>query len=483
MGEINMKKTRFAFILMVFMLLSAVITTHAAQQDLGEVTSLEDRSLIINSNKGSRESTKVTKINTDLGPIGTIFFPAIVGLMSDIHVDYIKGNGTGYFFPDNGISRAEAAVILYRLLDDMVPVSVSYMDVPTDSWYYDAAVQLGSLGIIRPIETTFQGSEQLTRGEFIRYLSCFFPLRTDVQQFSDVVSQDENAAAILSARAYGWLEGYGDGRVGPNDILKRCQAVALINRALGRSSDHTLVDNAHPALYLDVSPSDWYYYDVMEATVPHEYSDKWSSGETWSSWEPVNTGLPDDFRTNGFHLFDGWSFFYSDSTSDILRNCTEDSFTFDSQGHYTTGNSWLDAQIRGIILSKINMSMTQSDMLRTLYAHVRDDYKYLSWDLFPAGDTTFTEAATTQILSTGRGNCYCYASLFYYLSRWIGFDTKIYSGTAGFSNWLPHCWTEINGLIYDTQLEWRYVHRDNDLSYHWWFYGIQDGKGGWIYRK
>lgn len=47
----------------------------------------------------------------------------------------------------------------------------------------------------------------------------------------------------------------------------------------------------------------------------------------------------------------------------------------------------------------------------------------------------------------------------------------------------PHCWTEIDGLIYDTQLEWRYVYRDKDSSYYWWFCGIQDGKGGWIYRK
>lgn len=454
-----MRKFRFVVILSVLaMLLPAAITAHAARHSVDQTAASEDGGLTIAPSAG-------------------------VALVSDPHIAYISGNGTGYFQPDNGISRAEAAVILYRLLEAEVTVTVSYTDVPAGSWYYDAAVQLGSLGIIRPNETTFQGSVLLTRGEFLRYLACFFPLRTDAQQFFDVSPQDENAAAILSARAYGWLEGYGDGRVGPDDILTRYQAVALINRALGRSGDHTLADAGHPALYLDVSPSAWYYYDVTEAAVPHEYSDKRDDGETWASWEVVNTGLPDDFRTNGFHLFDGWSFFYSDDTHDILRSCTEDGFTFDAQGHYTTGDSWLDAQLRDIILSKTTASISQSDMLRALYAHVRDDYKYLSWDLFPTGDTSFIESAARQILSTGRGNCYCYASLFYYLSRWIGFDTKIYSGTAGFSQWLPHCWTEIDGLIYDTQLEWRYIYRDKDSSYYWWFCGIQDGKGGWIYRK
>lgn len=445
-----MRKARFSIVLLVFtMLLPAVLAANAARQ---------------------------TAEQTALPSAG-------VRLVTGEHISYIRGNGAGCFLPDHGISRAEAAVILYQLLDGKVPVTVSYTDVPAGCWYHDAAVQLGSLGVIRPDETTFQGGDRLTRGEFIRYLACFFPLRTDAEQFSDVAPQDINGAAILSARAYGWLNGYGDGRVGPNDILSRGQAVALMNRALGRSGDQALADSARPALYLDVSPSAWYYYDVMEATVPHEYSDRWNGGETWTSWETVNSGLPDDFRTDGFHLFNGWSYFYSDSTNDILRGCAKDGFTFDAQGHYTTGDGWLDAQLRSIILSETDPSMSRPDMLRALYAHVRDNYKYLAWNLFPAGDTGFTESAARQILSTGRGNCYCYASLFYYLSRWAGYDTKIYSGTAGFSEWPPHCWTEIDGLIYDTQLEWRYVHRDNNSGYYWWFYGIRNGKGGWIYRK
>ena len=54
------------------------------------------------------------------------------------------------------------------------------------------------------------------------------------------------------------------------------------------------------------------------------------------------------------------------------------------------------------------------------------------------------------------GNCYSWASVFMYLTRWIGFDTRCQSGTTGKSN-NAHGWTEINFngelFIFDPEME------------------------------
>ncbi len=403
-------------------------------------------------------------------------------LITEQHISYIQGKGNGVFAPDAYVSRSEAAQMLYRLLAERVPVTVSYTDVPEGVWYRDAALELGSLGVIRPDEAAFQGSDVITRGEFIRYVAAFFPLRADASPFPDVDPGDENAAALLSARAYGWLLGYPDGTVGPDRPLARSETVAILNRALGRTGDRAAIDANRPALYLDVAPGRWYYSEVMEATVPHRHA-AGENGETWISWEEANTGLPAGFRAEGAHLIDGWSYYYDSAAKDILRGTVKNGFTAGADGRFTTGDSWMDGQLRQIVLTYTDPSMARPDMLRALYAYVRDSYTYLNRAHYPAGVTYFTQDAARIMLQTGKGNCYCFASVFWYLSRWIGYDTQIFSGAVLGGE---HCWTEIDGLIYDTQLEWRYYHNYHGKygdRYLWAFYGLADTTDAWRYRK
>ena len=58
------------------------------------------------------------------------------------------------------------------------------------------------------------------------------------------------------------------------------------------------------------------------------------------------------------------------------------------------------------------------------------------------------------MLSTKRGNCYNYASVFWALARGLGYDAKAYSGSISQQ---PHGWVEIDfdGVTYlfDPELE------------------------------
>ena len=403
-----------------------------------------------------------------------------VTLISDEHIAYIKGIGSGLFSPDSYITRGEAAVILCRLLSDTVPVTVSYTDVPENSWYTEAAEQLGSLGVIRPNENTFHSEEIISRGEFVSYIASFFPVRTDAEQFPDVRPDHSYGDAILSGRAWGWLMGLPDGNFGPEDVIHRSEAVAIINRALGRTGDQADIAANRPAFFLDVPVSEWYYNDVMEATVPHTFTVNEADAETWTSFTPTDTGLPADFLTEGFHLHQGWCYYYSADAEDILRSCTVSGYTYDADGHFTTGDAWVDQQLREIVLSQITPGVTREKMLERFFAYCRDNYKYLKWNLYETGDTSFTLDAARQMLSTGRGNCYCYASVFWYLARWIGYDARIFSGTV-YGDY--HSWVEIDGYIYDPQLEWRFVHDRGNTWYLWHFYHLLDSSDSHLYRK
>ena len=403
-----------------------------------------------------------------------------VTLNTSDHIAYVTGDGTGHFNPGSNMTRSQIAVILYRLLSETAPVTVSYSDVPEDSWYADAAAQLGSLGVLRAGESTFRGNEYITRGEFAHCVSAFFPMRADTEQFSDVSPEYEFADDILSCKAYGWLTGYADGTFRPEQLIQRCEAVTLINRAMGRSGDEACIAENRPALFLDVPVDVWYYYDVMEVTVPHSFAEGADGTEVWTGFEEADTGLPEGFRTGGVHLYQGWSYRYSEEARDILRSCDESGFVYDANGHFTTGDSEVDQKLREIVLSRTDPDMTGDEMLRAVFAYCRDTYRYLKWNLYPAGDTSFMLAAAQRMLSTGRGNCYCYASVFWYLARWFGYDAEIFSGAVLGST---HCWVEIDGYIYDTQLEWRYVHDWGRSRYLWTFYHLQDTRDTYRYRK
>ena len=403
--------------------------------------------------------------------------PAGVTLVTDSHVPFAYGDGAELpaFRPWREITRAQAAQMLLRLLPEDVPSDAAYTDVPADAWYARAAGTMGALGVMRPGEAEFLPEELVTRGEFVRYVASFFPLRQDAELFTDVPEDDPDAPYIRSARAAGWARGKEDGTFHPEENVTRAEAAVLLNRALGREADRDYIDTVHPAFYVDVSPSHWFYYDVMEASVAHEHGD---DPERWTGHTPRES-VPAD----GFHLVDGWLYCYDSQRGDILRSESRGNFPFDAAGRFTSGSAELDAKLHAIVVSKTSSTMSQEEMLRALYLYPRDSFPSLRRPAYAFGAADFMQEDALRILNTGYGNCYCYASLLWYLTRWIGYDSVIYSGTVG-SNRAPHSWVEIafdgRYYIFDSELEMAYRRKkrfDIDL------YKFYDYDNRWQYRR
>ena len=385
-------------------------------------------------------------------------------LTADSHSAYVKGSGgkMGDFSPEDSLTRGQIAQILLRLLPADLPSTAVYSDVPADAWYAKAAGVLGGLGVIRPGEDTFLPEEEVTRGELIRYIACFFPFREDAEAFTDVPDSHLDAPYILSARANGWLKGYSDGTVRPDQPITRAEAVTMLNRALDRKADKAYIDRVRPTFYLDVPVGSWYYYDVMEASVAHVHLSVGEDGkELWR--EHTGGHRPEE----GFHLVDGWSYYYDSTLGDIVRGGDVGTFTFDEQGHYTTGSAELDGLLREAVLAHTNKDMTREEMLRALYNYSRDDFRYLKRPTYDFGATGFMQADALEMMKTHRGNCYSFASVFYYLARWIGYDAVTYSGTLGRTS-QPHSWVEIEfdgtWYVFDPELENAYRTKYNNYN-------------------
>ncbi len=406
--------------------------------------------------------------------------PAGVSLITVSHPAYLLGSSGAFpsFHPTRQVTRAEAAQMLYRLLPPSAPVSsASYADVPEGAFYADAVKTLAALGVLEAQDGKLDTGRAVTRGEFTRYIASFFPLRTDGTLFPDVPEDDPNAPFIRSAQAYGWAQGGSDGLFHPDETINRAAAVVLLNRALGRAADQAYIAQNHPAFYVDVAPSSWYYYDVMEATVGHQHT---TSGgvELWTSHTP-RAETPKD----GFQLVDGWLYCYDSARGDLVRDASVRNHNFNSFGRFTTGNNDLDSWLHKIVLAHTDPSQTQEEMLRAVYLYTRDSFTYLRRPPYEFGVYDYMETDALRILETGYGNCYCYAALLWYLTRWIGYESVIYNGTVGVRK-SPHSWVEINmngkNYIFDAELEMAYRRKKRfDVK----LYKFYDAGNSWNYRR
>ena len=204
-------------------------------------------------------------------------------LITDEHPAYIKGFSDGTFRPVSNVTRAQTAMMFYRLLKDRnIEKSVSFNDMNGDEWYAEAVYALSSLGIIQGYsDGSFRGNDNITRAAFTAIATRFAKSNATVSYdsygdaFSDVPETHWARDTIARASSYGWVGGYADGTFHPADFITRAAVTAIINRMLGRSADEAYVAANKDALkqFSDVqTPEAWYYYNVAEAANEHSFT-------------------------------------------------------------------------------------------------------------------------------------------------------------------------------------------------------------------
>lgn len=212
------------------------------------------------------------------------------GLNGEEHKAYVTGYPDGTVRPNARITRAEVAVIFYRLLDEGVrdkagKAVAGFSDVEPGSWYAEAVKALAGLDILEGYEDgTFRGNRAVTRAEFAAIASRFSSREYAGEDLFTDISGHWARNSINRAASSGWIVGYSDGTFGPDKSITRAEAMSLINNVLLRMPEDADSLLASMKKWPDnMDPAKWYYLAVQEATNSHEYTRKADSvHEAWT---------------------------------------------------------------------------------------------------------------------------------------------------------------------------------------------------------
>ena len=363
------------------------------------------------------------------------------------HEPYMSIGDDQMFHPGETVSRAEAAELLYSILDTSLVGSGSFSDVPETADCYTAAATLKDLGVIEG--SRFHPDDPISLRELFEILVHFYSPSTSAYSFSMIPESDSSYKAFCLAMDRGWIR---DTSVSPDSDLTRAEAAHIFNLLCGRSpfsgEDYFLVGTI-----LDVSFDDPFFGDIAEAAIPHEAQPS-SEGEHWT-------------ESSALHLYDEGMFFIgtalhcADSRGSAVVNDSYGNFDFGSDGVITTGMPELDELVQQTLQELVDPSTMDTErMLRVIYNYVTYHNSYLRIHYYEVGDTSWVNDEAYHMLTEHKGNCYNFSSEFYVLVRAVGIDAVIYSGQVDPIP-VPHAWVEIEtdgeSFIYDTELEFTQV--------------------------
>lgn len=204
------------------------------------------------------------------------------------HFAYVQGYPDGTVKPAGSITRAEVAAILFRLMDAdsrslYYSTASGFRDVDSAKWYNTYVATLNNAGVITDSRTGyFRPNDAITRAELAAMLAQFAEKKSAAIYFSDVSAGYWAANAIALTANLGWINGYPDGTFGPDKTVTRAELMAMVNRATGRAPKSTSALLSGMKTWKDnADTARWYYLDVQEATNSHTYLG--APTETWAS--------------------------------------------------------------------------------------------------------------------------------------------------------------------------------------------------------
>ncbi len=227
-----------------------------------------------------------------------------LGVFADTHYAYIIGYKNGTVRPLSNLTRAEAATVFFRLLQDEVRTTNwtqqnAFADVQQGQWHNNAISVMSKMGILAGYQDgTFRPDGTITRGELATIAAKFARMNGNAvmrqTSFGDIAGHWAESD-ILYASAVGFIDGYQNGNFNPDAQISRAEFMAIVNRMLGRVPEtvEDLMTEGMTQWTDNMDTGTWYYLAVQEATNSHEheYKDSQVEGrsgryETWTKILP-----------------------------------------------------------------------------------------------------------------------------------------------------------------------------------------------------
>ena len=215
----------------------------------------------------------------------TVYPTFRIGLKDTDHDAYISGYPDGLVGPNRTLTRAEAAQIIYALMTDESKAQYAkktgktFVDVSKDYWAYDAITMMTKANILVGMgDGRFAPNAVMTREQFATMIAQLFMIEIN-QPIAGYIFKDLNGnfadKYISLLYALGIIDGKGDNMFGPKDSLTRAQAIAIINKIIGRLPDNNSFGAVADQMKTwpdNMDTSAWYYAAVQEATNSHDYT-------------------------------------------------------------------------------------------------------------------------------------------------------------------------------------------------------------------
>jgi len=254
--------------------LGAEITLPIDDSNIGE-TGTKNMAIFIKHGDGSVELLRGQVVKYDKsGKLGIRFkveqFSTFAIVRSEAlniisHDAYITGYNDGTFRPNEAVTRAEMATMLSRAFDNHnanASTVVSFSDVSAAYWAKDAIASVSVNGwMIGQADGGFQPKKKITRAEMATIAARFIEQPTEGgASFSDT-SGHWAEVAIAKVQAAHVMTGYTDGTFHPEAALTRAEAVAILNKLLGRG-----LMSGTTGKWNDVSEDYWAYRAIQSAS-------------------------------------------------------------------------------------------------------------------------------------------------------------------------------------------------------------------------
>ncbi|AVM67366.1 hypothetical protein C3V37_05770 [Peptostreptococcaceae bacterium oral taxon 929] len=209
------------------------------------------------------------------------------------HKAYIFGYPDGTVRPNGFITRAEAAAMLSRLLNEENTSSAAkpaFIDTPS-KWYNNAINAVVARGIMRGYsDGRFKPNAPITRAEFAQMISAIDAKPFGTAPFNDVKGHWAELA-IGKEYAAGRISGYPNGTFRPDAPITRAEAAHILNKIFERNYDLVSAlqsnDKGNIKFFTDLSTSFWGYNDMIEATNTHTFRRR-VKGMVQEDWDNIN---------------------------------------------------------------------------------------------------------------------------------------------------------------------------------------------------
>lgn len=235
--------------------------------------------------------------------------------------------------------------------------------------------------------------------------------------------------------------------------VTRARFAQVMHSLLGREDGERLVLSQGTLLPTDVNLERDDLAALLEACVSHTSDPE---GVAWKQLDLKTAHEP------GFVHLDGWLYYVQEDHTFLLDGDLG-RLHFGADGRYTCGDEELDALVAAYwkdVMAE-NPEATRLELLKIAYEHCHRDFQYLRRELYTVGQTGWEVEDAKEMLTTGRGNCYNFAAIFWAYARGLGYEARAISGTCTDTD-QPHGWViiEMDGADYFFDPEWQYAYRD-----------------------